>query len=798
MPGFNLLSQLVSHTTGTEKRGSSTHRLQVEPLEPRVLLAADTVGVVWDAVVSTSNEQQFGINVWSGMNRTVIDTTGYQTGIADIAPSLVRFHHNDQWRDNGAGAPDNPDIYMFNAAGTDWNYAALDTVLGNSLGGVDTARVFNVAGWPSSFDANSDGLLDADANGDYSDFANLVADAVSHITQQNYNVDYLEILNEEDNQAAYAGAAGATEIANIYNDVASAVRAVNPNIKLVGPAWTQPFDNADIQTFMDNVDPTLIDVFSYHHYARSSALSGTEGPVDLLNRADNVGNRGNTIRTWLDDRGLNHVDIWLTEWNIFANSGLDDQKLMRDSTGLAFDALTWKYALESGNIEAMMTFNDGDLRYGKLDPSNSYAVRDNGRFMRLMNDHFSGQVVNVTTTNGGDNGNFDLLAVQNGDSKAVAIINRSGSSMTVDIDMNGWTPGNTIHQEYIFNDAGSSESTLTWSGDPQDLSMGLYEVRVWVFDDPQTPSSGTVVAADSFESGDFAGGAGWTGAWTTSGDLRLLHGATEDGERQLEFGRNGVITQTVELNNPSSAQLNFAWQTESVESTDILYVEADDGSGYQTLAQYSGDTPGANIPIWQQASLNLSGLDLSGSIDIRFRSTLSSTEFDHFFLDDVEVSVAAAPAQGVVASDGFESGGLSGGAGWDDPAWAVSGNTTPTVLTSGGFEGNNRLEMTGSAVITRGVDLSGAASATLDFAWQTDSFDATKDEMYIEVNDGSGWSTVLTIDGTTSGLNGGWNIESVDLSSFSLNSAFEIRFRGSMSSGAFDHFFLDAIEVLIS
>jgi len=156
--------------------------------------------------------------------------------------------------------------------------------------------------------------------------------------------------------------------------------------------------------------------------------------------------------------------------------------------------------------------------------------------------------------------------------------------------------------------------------------------------------------------------------------------------------------------------------------------------------------------------------------------------------DSDTVTIADNDVVGVVAEDDFESGDGSGGTGWSAP-WSLSKDAD--VTTSGGAHGGSyHLQFIKDGVASRTVDLSGQTDLTLSFWWKANSLESGE-VATIEVNDGTGWATIQTIqDGDDDNV---YHYAEYDLSGFDMVSDFEIRI--SLSAHARDWVYIDDLLI---
>ena len=157
--------------------------------------------------------------------------------------------------------------------------------------------------------------------------------------------------------------------------------------------------------------------------------------------------------------------------------------------------------------------------------------------------------------------------------------------------------------------------------------------------------------------------------------------------------------------------------------------------------------------------------------------------------DSDTVTITDNDVSGVVAEDDFESGDGSGGTGWSGP-WTRSKDAVITAA-GGAHSGAYHMRMTKTGVASRTADLTGQSNLTLSFWWKADSIEAG-DYGTIEIYDGTGWRTLLTIqDGDDDNV---YHYAEFDLSGYEMNADFEIRI--SSFGNANDWLYLDDLTIL--
>ncbi|MEM8495730.1 MAG: hypothetical protein AAF663_10125, partial [Planctomycetota bacterium] len=373
--------------------------------------AGVAVQVDWSDVRGTVEPDFFGLNVWNGTNPNVSSQADYQANLARLSPGVTRVHAAEMLQPGSSKA-------WVNLFGV-WQTDTIDQVL-SALGPNTNEVMLNVPTWFGVWNGPGGTLADDRID----DYAAFVADLVDIANNQlGHDVAWVEPFNERDTR--YAG--NATELAAVHNAVVAAVRAVDPDIRVSAGGWTQPFDDANIRAFIAAVGPENMDAFSYHHYA----TSGTNAdPQFLYDRSYGIGERGDTLRGWLDELpGGEQVELWLGETNLYSSFSNDTQGLMRSEVGAVASALMHQRAIERGSVDVVQPWNDSDNTYGMISPDGS-TLRPAGHVRAEMVEHFIGDWVFSTSDSPND---IEVFAAITDDAHTVMLVNRSGHAQTVDL-----------------------------------------------------------------------------------------------------------------------------------------------------------------------------------------------------------------------------------------------------------------------------------------------------------------------------------------------------------------------------
>lgn len=357
-------------------------------------------------------KRAFGLNLFRGFDPAVSGTPGnntYKSNMAAMRPAHVRYH---SWEMIGTG-----NNGWVNANG-DWDAAKIN----NALQGANSWNpeiLINIPWFPSSKNwGDAAGKLKA-AN--YTDFANWCANLVYIVNvQQGRNVKYWEVTNERDD--LYYGSC--TELGNIFNQAAAAMKAVDPTIKVGGPAFAKPFAEhvQNIHDFMEATKNT-VDFISYHNYPTNQNLTNQQV-------FDNTwGWITNFMRETWASHSTRNIEFHHNEYNISYNPPMT---AMNNEAGMVFDALMMVSMLENG-VDVADAWNEADGWYGKLD--GSFSRRPASYLYENLNKNYSEAPIYNSTTSDGTK--IVELASKSGNQVQLLLINRAESDQVVKFNFSG-------------------------------------------------------------------------------------------------------------------------------------------------------------------------------------------------------------------------------------------------------------------------------------------------------------------------------------------------------------------------
>jgi hypothetical protein len=291
-------------------------------------------------------------------------------------------------------------------------------------------------------------------NGRYS--AQQAAAIVNYINKvRGKNVVYWSIGNEPDLEYAFTSA---SQVSGYIKSFASAMKAIDPSIKIMGPecAWynqniinglTTPNGPDDI-TGTDQYGRYYIDVVSFHYYG----FGGTQTRAQVLSKLTDAGGlkdnlallngRINNCNTAHNRTGLNALRTAITEANLcYQNPGGDNLwgQGVNSFVGGQFIAEMLGVAMKNNvgfvNMWSVVEGNGVALNIGYLDPSTGNKKPAYYHY-QMVAENFKGNVVNATATQA----NVKVMASQNAAQTAVLILNQDqGANYNYTVRLNNNT-----------------------------------------------------------------------------------------------------------------------------------------------------------------------------------------------------------------------------------------------------------------------------------------------------------------------------------------------------------------------
>ncbi|KYC35478.1 alpha-L-arabinofuranosidase [Scytonema hofmannii PCC 7110] len=363
------------------------------------------VSIDWTNQIAKSTPFTFGSNDYEILSPERAADRTFQNHIQQLGIKLIRIHHAqlcDRWTD---------------AATKTWNVAKIKAGYDASYPHKPTI-IQNLPGWPKWMVQSKDGLLD---KSEYDNYATLCAQLVEILNRRlQKKVIYWEPLNEK--EVSYDKAWKLDELWIIYNKVAKAMKAVDPQIKIGGPALT--WDNPKrLEAFLRACKPN-VDFISWHRYGSKDAKQPTDGIMSYTpNYARQVKDFRAIAKKYIPERP---VPLLLGEYNInyLWTSGETRQ---HNHIGAVWFASVMKHLADAG-VDMATSWHLKDGIYGMIDPKNQ--LRPPATIFAWANKYLIGAVMHTTS----DHPFVEALAVQKQDGKrSLLLINKSYQSVRLSL-----------------------------------------------------------------------------------------------------------------------------------------------------------------------------------------------------------------------------------------------------------------------------------------------------------------------------------------------------------------------------
>ncbi|MEE9321702.1 MAG: hypothetical protein V3U76_14750 [Granulosicoccus sp.] len=318
---------------------------------------------------------------------------------------------------------------------------------------------------------------------DYQDpeaYAQFCADLVKIVNiDHGLGIQYWEIPNEREAGFVDPGLS-VSEMATLIETTAEAMKAVDPSIKVGGPAtaWV----NVDyIAQLVDAIYPN-IDFLTAHTYSGDGSNSlqetfdiaqyATAALAELRTRIKSI--TGNT-----------YLPIFLTEHNI----SFQGSPRIQSTKGAVYEAIILAESIKSGADASM---------YWAIAPYSDMSLLDgdshseNAHVFEIFNQSFHG---NLMQSHSEDSAKVIVYAASDPSSgtQAFGLINRTVHSQSIKLDFDGWQP-DTLTWHLWDNDNDFSTAETNW----HELNNGSfilspYSVNLFINLDEHTPAAATLL-----------------------------------------------------------------------------------------------------------------------------------------------------------------------------------------------------------------------------------------------------------------------------------------------------------------
>jgi hypothetical protein len=487
-----------------------------------------------------------------------------------------------------------------------------------------------------------------------------MADLVRIINvENNLNIKYWEITNEIDDNFQGGTDCGNSvnfcdkpfsELIRIYNASVLAMKQVDSSIKTGGLGYQNPWQNVD--AFLDGTIPAgTLDFVSYHAY------DGSGNPVrDLdtlfMRSKQTVKDLGIMFVNKVNTKSPNKkIEIFHDEYNIcylyrcgFADNN-DSNRRMAGQEGAIYDALGYIYAIESG-IDSLMTWNEKDMYYGKLDQF--YKKRPSGMLLEMIDKLKIVKIVPHLTTNSSTNeGSIKTLAFLTSDNKkGLLAVNRSSINQTLTISNNT----TIVSDEYELDDGFLNSNLGVVSVGNKSLNIPNYSVVAIVFQDTPSSSSSSqssllsIISSISSTSSLSSSSSNLSSTQSSKSSLSSLSSLSSQSSSQNSSSQSSISSQvsssfssSSKSSSSSTSNSLISSQSSSNSQSNCIYVLPNPCSTSSSSLSSSSSissslsSSSSNLSSTQSSKSSLSSLSSlssqSSSLNSKSSSSVSSSIF---------------------------------------------------------------------------------------------------------------------------------------------------------------------------
>lgn len=411
------------------------------------------VFVNWDERSGVIAPDAYSVNAFRGFEPETMENPAYQANIAYMKPGQLRYHnHSGLVRDSKT----TPFGWM-DVEARKWDVNKIRRA--TAAWPKEPEAMFSISRWPEWME-DKYGRLKPEYVDDY---VALCAELVKILNVDlGLKIKYWEPFNERETSYIHkprkAGEPGDLKpLIDIYNRCAVAMKAVDPTIKVGGPAVSSITWTDIIKEFAEGTVDNL-DFFSCHVYATNDSSLPDER---IFNIAASWGQRAKALRDLLDRISPKRtIPISVNEFNVSWTWESRDPR-MTNHKGAVFDAIAMTTLLTNG-ADSTVAWNDVDGIYGKM--SRDFELRPSAHLYHVLNRNFIG---NVVATQSSDPQRVVVFAVVqgNGAAPALMLVNRSGTEQEVRASVfgQGWQKGDALTRHEIA-ESGYSQNDFNWEG----------------------------------------------------------------------------------------------------------------------------------------------------------------------------------------------------------------------------------------------------------------------------------------------------------------------------------------------
>jgi len=296
-----------------------------------------------------------------------------------------------------------------------------------------------------------------------------------------YNIKYWSIGNESWNDCAYYGCVSAVQYAEDIVEFASAMRSVDPTIKIIvngrGLAWWK--------TLLESEAAAQIDYFGVSCYPIDNYTGGYETyRTTTPNLLDEVGNAGSAIDQFATPVDKNRIKVITTEYNAVDFSGVWANSNDVGHALVSFETLGQN--LSNPIVDAALFWNTRWIN-NNTEPKHAYDALDqnstlnaNGMAISIWGNNLLPKLVSSVSSEAGSNFVKTFSVYDDASKKLnVFVINKDNTARNLNINISGVLPGSLSRYEFKGTDDADKFPTYTLlNATPEQITAFPYTVSV--------------------------------------------------------------------------------------------------------------------------------------------------------------------------------------------------------------------------------------------------------------------------------------------------------------------------------
>ena len=426
----------------------------------------------FDQLITRTHHDTFGIDNQSMFDPTVAaPTSPLRQALGNMHVGLLRMM---------AGAP-----YFYSsgtglfAGGQDswvvnqqWNEAKIQAAVKELPR--DMPVIICISNWPSWM-SSTNGTLDPSQYGAFATWCGSLAQIVKKARSADHKI-YFEIFNEASSidNFYYNSNSNQKLLAQIYNNCAQAIKAVDPRAVVGGPAVGAAC--GDQSVFIQNAAANL-DFFTIHVYPDENSLTQTNNAIYQVIRTDSYVQQ---IVSELNQYSPNKyipliVDEYNINWHYKKGSGEPRQQT---NVGAVSDTIFNISAIMSG-AHATAAFQDyGSTSYLSHIQKN-YSLYPNGNALLLLNEFFVGD---ITASTSPDLTQLVTLACKSAKGRCLLIANENPTATSVSVSCGRSIKSDKTYTAYIIDASGFRATSFTGSALLSQINLTNDSVTVLLLD----------------------------------------------------------------------------------------------------------------------------------------------------------------------------------------------------------------------------------------------------------------------------------------------------------------------------